>query len=289
MLINISTQQLEYLVEAASAPTWAEAASRLGVTQSALSQGLSQLERRLAVPLFDRDGRRRVLRANAAPVLQFARAVVAQTRDLGRWADAVQGAERGAIRVGMIDLAAIVHFGSTLQQFRRDRPGVELHLAVGPSAALSEQLAAGELSLAVIVEPAVNTGDFDFTPLLTDKLAVYGPEGMSAPVEEWGPWVTFPTGSHTRGLVARRLEELGATFEVVAESHQPEVLRGMVALGMGWTVLPVLQAEAEPNPLVPATAEPVLERRLVAARRTISIDDPITDQLLAELERVAKI
>mgnify|MGYP003528081699 CR=1 FL=1 len=36
-------------------------------------------------------------------------------------------------------------------------------------------------------------------------------------------------------------------FEVVAESHQPEVLAEIIRLGVGWTVLPVIQAERGPD------------------------------------------
>ena len=45
------------------------------------------------------------------------------------------------------------------------------------------------------------------------------------------------------------LRRLGAPLDVVAESHQPEVLREMVRLGTGWTVLPVSQAEYGDRPL----------------------------------------
>ncbi|MDH3682115.1 MAG: LysR family transcriptional regulator [Acidimicrobiia bacterium] len=283
-MLHLSTQQLDYLVAVADAPTWADAAADLGVSPSALSQGLSQLERRVGVPLFDRDGRRRVLLPSAQPVLAYARTVVAQTRELSRWATAVRAGERGRLRVGMIDLAATVHFGATLQRFVQARPEVELHLAVAPSADLSAQLLAGDLSLAVIVEPAVNTGELELIELTEDDLAVYGPtNGHDVPVGEWGPWVTFPVGSHTRTLVAERLAELGARFEVVAESHQPEVLRSMVALGMGWTVLPVLQAETAPNPLRRARPAPIMSRRLVVARRRGAVADGLTDAFLAEL------
>lgn len=299
MLINVSTQQLEYLVRVADAPTWADAAMDLGISPSALSQGLSQLERRVGMPLFDRDGRRRVLRPTAGPVLDYARGVVADTLDLGRWTESVRRGAAGDLRVGMIDLAAVVHFGPTLRRFSQERPDVGLHLAVGPSADLCEQLLAGDLALAVIVEPHDNTGDLALTPLLEDELAVYAPAVHRSgadesgdltgepPVADWGPWVTFPATSHTRALVGRRLGELGAAFDVVAESHQPEVLRGMVALGMGWTVLPVLQAEAEPNPLRRAMAEPLLTRRLVAARRHGAAADPVADALLEHLVAAA--
>ena len=289
-LVNVSTQHLHYLVAVTEEPTWADAAARLGVSPSALSQGLRQLERRLGVALFDRDARRRRLLPAAEPVLEYARSVLAQTRDLSRWAASARAGESGRLRVGMIDLAATVYFGPTLQRFRRERPEVDLHLAVGPSGSLCDDLLAGRLSLAVVVEPPVITGQLTTTPLLEDELAVYGPaggtgggavSGLSATT--WGPWVTFPRGSHTRRLVAERLAALGSRFDVVAESHQPEVLRGMVALGMGWTVLPVLQAETEPNPLVRARPDPILTRRLVVARRQDSLADPVADAMVERL------
>ena len=287
--LNVSTQQLQYLVAVANAPTWADAAERLGVSPSALSQGLRQLERRLGLTLFDREARRRTLLPVAEPVLDYARSVLAQTSDLNRWVASMKAGESGQLRVGMIDLAATVYFGPTLQRFHDERPDVDLHLAVGPSATLCADLLAGRLSLAVVVEPPVATGELAVTALIEDELAVYRPLGPRAagphepPVGEWGPWVTFPAGSHSRRLVAEHLAAIGAPFDVVAESHQPEVLRRMVALGMGWTVLPVLQAETEPNPLVRATTEPLLTRRLVAARRYEAIVDPLADALLGRL------
>ena len=59
-LPDISITQLEYLVAVQEAETWAEAAANLGVSQSALSQGLAELQRRLGVELFGWNGRRRI-------------------------------------------------------------------------------------------------------------------------------------------------------------------------------------------------------------------------------------
>src|SRR5688572_26397008 len=100
---NLTVQQLEYLVAVADARTWAEAAAGIGVTQSALSQGLGELERRVGVTLFERAGRRRVLARSAQPVLDHARAVVAATQNLGEWAVRQRGGDLGELRVGMID------------------------------------------------------------------------------------------------------------------------------------------------------------------------------------------
>ena len=102
----LTVPQLSYLVAVASHATFSEAAASLGVTTSALSQGLSELERRVGVDLFERVGRRQVLRPEAEEVLAYARRVVADTRDLARWAASARAGTTGHLRVGMIDAAA---------------------------------------------------------------------------------------------------------------------------------------------------------------------------------------
>ena len=72
-LANVTTSQLEYLVAAMSEPTWKHAAAVVGVSPSALSQGITELERRLGARLFDKQGRRRVPTAEANAALLSAR------------------------------------------------------------------------------------------------------------------------------------------------------------------------------------------------------------------------
>jgi DNA-binding transcriptional LysR family regulator len=283
-LPNLTVQQLEYLVAVVDERTWAEAAQTVGVTQSALSQGLAELERRIGVTLFERAGRRRLLAPGAAPVLDHARTVVAATRDLGEWAARQRSGVQGEVRLGMIDAAAVHHFPKVLRRYRRQRPDVELRLTVSPSGALLASLARSDLDLVVCVEPPAPVDGVGWSSLLSEDLAVFAPPG--APVRthrEWGPWVTFPTGSHTRLVIASALRSIGAPFEVVAESHQPEVLREMVLLGLGWTVLPTVQAAG----LTPVRATPIATRRLVVARRISAAPLPAADALIKALRSVA--
>ena len=95
----------------------------------------------------------------------------------------------------------------------------------------------------------------------------------------------FPEESHTRALIAEALRGIGATVDVVAESNQPEVLREMVTLGMGWTVLPIVQAESGPNPLGRRRA--LVQRELVAAVRADAIADPAVDGFMLAIEDTA--
>jgi DNA-binding transcriptional LysR family regulator len=313
------------------AETLSDAAAELGVSSSALSQALTELERRVGLPLFERRGRARSLSSRGREMVVHAERILGATRDLTLWAQQSADGKRGAIRLGLIDIAAVAYFPDALLRFRAERPDVELHLTVAGSASLVEQLTDGRLDLAVLVDPAsdamgdraadsdrdtdkdtdtdtdtgtdrgdgTNHGDTDgdarrldgnneleAIELLVEELAVYGPPGRTGgrvPPASWGPWVTFPPGSHTRRLIAAAVRSLGAEFRVEAESHQPEVLRQLVHLGLGWTVLPVLQAEAEPHPLTRARTTPLVRRRLVVARRRSTPIDPVGAELVERL------
>ena len=78
--------------------------------------------------------------------------------------------------------------------------------------------------------------------------------------------MTFPEDSLTRNLAAQTLLSRGVTFNVVAESSQPAVIREMVRLGMGWTVLPAVDAESEPHALRRAVDMPIATRKISLIR-----------------------
>ena len=277
-LPDLSIRQLEYLVAVSRSPSWAVAAESVGVSPSAISQGLAELERRIGVPLFDREGRRRLLRPAARPVLEHARQVVALTADLAGWAERVRSGRSGRLRVGMIDAAAVGHFPETWRQFGATHAELDLTLHVAPSAALLDDLEAGTLDVAICVAPGAERAGVDLDELLAEPLAVFTPDGhLADDPRRWGPWVLFASGSHTRAVIEVAVRERGAPLEIVAESNQPEVLRTMVELGVGATVLPVVQA----GDLGPGRV--IAQRRLVVATRRGPARDPAVDMLVTAL------
>ena len=155
---------------------------------------------------------------------------------------------------------------------------------MAPSGQLLESLVRGDLDVAVLVRPADLPAEVIAEPLLDEPLLVYAPDDADVGTPAtWGPWVAFPSGSHTRSVIATALAATGARFEVVAESNQPEVLREMVRLGLGWAVLPTAQAEPGAEPLVPARHEPIAVRQLVLAQRVDVPPDAAADALVEAL------
>ncbi len=276
-----TSAQLGYLLAAIETGSWTAGAEALGVTTSAFGQGLRELENRLRLVLFDKVGRRRVPTAEAHGVAEHARRILGAYEGLDRWvANTLEGAT-GAIRAGMIDTAAIHHFGDTLVRFRRVHPELELRLSVRPSAQLIDELRRDEHDVIVSVEPP-ESHDLDCTELVAEPIYVYGPDGAAkSSVEQWGPWVTFPEDSLTRNLAAQTLQAQGVVFDVVAESSQPAVIREMVRLGMGWTVLPAVDAEREPHALDRAVQQPIASRTLSLIRLRDRTPSPALQRFIA--------
>jgi DNA-binding transcriptional LysR family regulator len=282
-LPDLSIRQLEYLIAVAEENTWADASDAVGVTPSALSQGLAELERRVGVTLFDRVGRRRMLHPNAEILLDHARQVISLTSDLAKWSERMRNADEGTIRIGMIDIAAVNYFQGVLKDFRNDHPSLNFHLKVSPSRPLVDALRGGQLDLIVCIEPEEKIKGIEIEPLLTETLSIYRPGGGPlGPPSEWGPWVLFPESSNTRKIISAALKERGSSVNVVADSPQPEVLKEMVNLGIGWTVLPNVQAEAGPRPLVPSSI--LGTRNLIVASRKNAAQSPAIISLLEALK-----
>ena len=293
-LPNLSVHQLLYVHEAARAPTWTEAAHRLGVSQSALSQGVAEVERRLDVVLFDRRSRHRAATPALDAVLPIAAQVLAAVGDLDRRLAELATGSRGTLRVGMIDTAALGTLATPLAAFRADHPEVSTTLVVEPSVPLTEKVASGDLDLAVVVvpNPVVDSDParFDVDIVTEEPIEVYAPtrpQARRAP-SAWGPWVSYPSGSQSRQLIEDALRAKGAPLQTVAESSNPDVLRQMVRLGVGWCALPRHVAEQPgatggPAGLARVGGPPLTHRTLALVRRRDALPNGAADALTAAL------
>ena len=275
--LNLHLQQLAYVRALERSGTLTEAARRLQVSQPALSQSLSQLERRLGVPLLERDGRRRQLTEAGREVARFAGETLARAGALRDWLDAYAEGREGTLRVGMIDAASLYALPSAIRAFRESHPEVQLELVVDRSGLLLERLARFELDLAFVVGPV--TPEFDAVDVLNEPLYLYAPPGTTEEPSD-GEWVLYPPGRQTRRIIDAGLAARGIWPRSSLESDNPAVLGQMVALGLGWSVLPEGVVEGVSPELAASRREQIAERTLLAARRAQSPPDARAEAFL---------
>ncbi len=270
-VLNVHLHQLAYLREAVRQGSLTRAAAALGVSQPALSQALAELERRLGVALFERVGRRRVLTAAGEEVDAFARRVLAEADGLSQRLAAYRRGRGGTLRVGMIDAASLYVLPEVVRAYREQHPAVELRVTVEASGDLLRRLRERELDLAFVVGP-VTEPDLAAVEVAREPLYLYAPPDDDG-TPEGARWVLYPEGSRTRRIIDAALAQAGIRPRVALESSNPAVLRQMVAMGLGWSVLPVAVAEGGAGGASPRRGARVAERPLCAAWRRASPPD----------------
>lgn len=275
--LNLHLHHLAYLREVERSGTFTAAARRLHISQSALSQALAEFERRLGVPLFEQDGRRRALTEAGREAARFASEVLGRATELRAWVDALRVGGSGSLVIGMIDAASLYVLPSAVAAFRSARPGVELRVVVDTTEALLDRLQRFEVDLAFVVGP-VGAG-FETVEVAREPLRLYGPPGEAAPGPD-SEWLLYPAGSHTRAVIDAALAARRILTRVTLESSNPQVLRQLVALGFGWSVLPEQIAEDGQPPLLPV-GEVLGERTLLGVRRPSAPPDARAEAFLA--------
>lgn len=276
--LNLHLHQLAYLREVARRGSLSAAAEALHVSQPALSQALAELGRRLDVPLFERAGRGRRLTEAGREVLRFAEDVLAGAAALDGHLRLLRGGEAGALSVGMIDAASLYVLPEVVRRYRDAHLGVDLKLTVDTSGELLRRLRDFELDLAFVVGPS-DDDDLAWTEVLREPLHVYAPAGRDGETEAAG-WVLYPRGSRTRRIIDEAFARAGIVPSVTLESGNPAVLRQMVAMGLGRSVLPPAVAGDDARPAGMRRGEQLAERPLYAVRRRAGPADARLDTFL---------
>ena len=229
------------------------ASEQLGYTPSAVSQHVTALERETGAVLLERAGRG-VRATDAARLL-------ADVADdvLDRLADAEAAlASLRAGRTGRLHLTSFPSAGAALvppavAAFRRSHPDVELVLGVAEPDAALPALRAGEVDVAVVVEPFgpddLPDDDLVRVHLLADAYAVLLPAdhrlaagGDVALGDLAGePWVgTASAPGHCQAAVLEACRVAGFAPAYAVQADEYPTTQGFVAAGLGVALVPGL-------------------------------------------------
>ncbi|HET6492906.1 MAG TPA: hydrogen peroxide-inducible genes activator [Burkholderiales bacterium] len=162
-----SLRQLQYLAALAERRNFRQAAEACFVTQSTLSAGIKELEATLGTQLVERTTRATRLTAAGEEVVARARAIIAATEDLARFAKGVREPFSGPLRLGVIPTIAPFLLPAVLPALRKRYPALKLFLREDLTANLLERLRSATLDLALIALP-YDTGELEVQPLFKD-------------------------------------------------------------------------------------------------------------------------
>ncbi|MGJ3265614.1 MAG: LysR family transcriptional regulator [Salinarimonas sp.] len=186
------------------------AATRLNLTQSAISARVSALEERLSITIFDRKRRGARLTPQGRAFLDQAGRLVT-LRDAIAESFAPGAGFVGTLRIGVAETIVHTWLAGMLTRVRDALPRIRIELSVETSPILARRLLDDAIDVAVLMEPlAPETARA--TPLYTCRLDWFAAPGLALPAEPLDlaalaahPIITFARGTIPYAELERRL------------------------------------------------------------------------------------
>lgn len=245
--LHLSLRQLQIFEAVARTGSTRAAGDEIALSQSATSAALNELERLLAMRLFDRVGKRLLLNDNGRELLPRARALLAAARELEAMGQ-TPAAQLQSLRMGasMTVAAHLVPpllarlYGDAVQRADRWHASV----AVDNTAGICAAVAAFELDVGLIEgpcdDPALAVHPWvtdDLVVVASPALAAAGPPRLGVRELRQAVWLLREKGSGTREATDQALLPHLRAYQRSIDIASSEALLGAALLGLGHAVL----------------------------------------------------
>ncbi|GGD73747.1 LysR family transcriptional regulator [Paenibacillus nasutitermitis] len=239
-------RQLHYFVKVAKKEHVTQAAEELHVAQSAVSRQIHQLEQELGAKLFLQKGRNLQLTPVGALFLKRAEVILA---DLERAVSDVHeflDPEKGEIRLGFPHSLGFSLIPEIVSTFRKLHPNVTFRFKQGMYPSLIRDVIKGEVDLSFVSPFPEQHGHVTGETVLTEELFAILPPNHHLAGEDAidliqlkeDNFVLFSQGYSLRPIVWDACREAGFTPNIGFEGEETDTIRGLVAAGMGVSLLP---------------------------------------------------
>ncbi|QKF52870.1 LysR family transcriptional regulator [Pseudomonas graminis] len=275
-------RELKTFVCVARRGTFAAAGREVGLTQSAVSAQIKNLEDTLGVALFDRTGRAATLNAAGQRAVALADEILQLFGRMGSPDSANDF--RGALRIGAISTAQTGILPQALVLLRSKAPFIEASLVPGVSLNLLSQVDAGELDLAIMIKPP-----FSLPKELHAEVIAKEPFVLIMPANIQGddprqilsdnPFIRYDQRSFGGRRVTQFLRERKLEVQQTLELDELDAIVKMVRAGLGVSLVPMagLWLEHAEDVRIIDLGEMTFFREIVLVSKYLQRDTPLLD------------
>jgi DNA-binding transcriptional LysR family regulator len=215
------------------------AADQLHRVPSNVTTRIKQLEERLGVALFQRQGRNLALTDAGHTLLGHAERLL-QMADLAEQ-ELRSGIVRGVLRLGSLESTAGARLPPILSAFHASYPDVSIELQTGTTGALLRRLERYEIEAAFVSEP-FEKGALSSVSAFVEELVLITAKGARALRQgsdvDGRTLIAFPHGCSYRRRLIEWLAEDGASPSRILELGSYHAIVACVAAGTGVAIVP---------------------------------------------------
>ncbi|WP_413362411.1 LysR family transcriptional regulator [Lysinibacillus sp. 3P01SB] len=164
----MSLIKYQILQRVAEAQSFTKAARQLGLTQSAVSHAVSNLEKEFGFPLIHRSRSSVTLTSDGHTMLIAMRKVLQAEEQLQQEASRINGLTKGTVRVGLISSISTKWMPTIIRLMEQEYPGIRIELREGDYYQIEKWLIAGEIDCGFLNRPS--SKQFQYIPLIKDPM-----------------------------------------------------------------------------------------------------------------------
>lgn len=243
---TLELRQLRYFVEVAEREHISEAAIHLHVAQSAVSRQIANLEEELGATLFERVGRNVKLTPIGKIFLEHSVVALKAIDFAAKQVEEYLDPAKGTIKIGFPTSLASYVLPTVISAFKKEYPDVAFHLRQGSYRYLIDAVKNRELNLAFLGPVPTRDESIDATILFTENVHALLPASHPLAKAEKIPlgdlrnekFVLFPEGYILNKVVVDACRSAGFVPNITSEGEDMDALKGLVAAGIGVTLLP---------------------------------------------------
>lgn len=159
----IETSQLQTLVAVTKAKSFSKAAEDLGVTQSAISQSIKNLEGKLEIKIFKRSGKNVVLTPEGERLYQFGSHFLSEMKDTLDDLQSDKELMRGKVRIGTLTGIGKSWLAHEIVVYAKENPDLRLSVRMGHQEELLSDFENNVLDILILPEDELPThGEREF-------------------------------------------------------------------------------------------------------------------------------
>ncbi|HEY1276262.1 MAG TPA: LysR family transcriptional regulator [Thermoleophilaceae bacterium] len=300
----LDVKQLRVLKEVAAQGSFSAAAEALNYTQPAISQQIAALERKAGAPLVDRTSRGVYLTEAGRALVEHADAVLTRLAAAEAELEAMAGVRGGQVRLASFPTAGASVMPPAVALFSVRHPGVELSLVEAEPEESSQMLKAGELELALVFEyrdfaqPEFERlyDGIELRQLLIDPMYVALARDHPCARKQrlrladlaGDTWIQNDCSGACGRMHLSACQAAGFDPRIGFESDDYNVVQGLVAAGVGVSLLPALAlTNLREDIVVRSLGRGAPARRIAAATVAGRYRSPATEAMLDILDEVA--
>ncbi|MFM0242661.1 LysR family transcriptional regulator [Paraburkholderia phytofirmans] len=273
--MNVTLRQLRVFIEVARLQSFSRAGDEIGLTQSAVSRCVRELESEIGLKLIDRTTREVQLTDVGGNLVSSVSRLLTDLDDALREIREIGEQRRGRVVVAASPTVACRLMPRVVAACGQQFPYIALGLRDDVQSDVVRKVKSGEVDFGVIIGP-FSADDLLSESLMTDSFCVVSRDDHPLAAQERVAWtdldgqqlVMLDYASGSRPIIDAAMQEYGVSATVVQELGHSATVFGLVEAGVGVSVLPWL---ALPLPagaaLVALPLVPRAERTVELVRR----------------------